>query len=123
MFHVCLFPKPVQSQSQQAISKKRIKSCLFGICEKQSETVKSVEHSKNDYHEPSEQVPKDWLNGKFDAKWQEKELHKWRQKCFKRLVKWQTIYLTGHYCKASKQVQNKDFQQENCAKGIAFGRI
>lgn len=81
IFHVvscfmCLFPKPVQSQSQQAISKKRIKSCLFGICEKQSETVKSVEHFKNDYHEPSEQVSKDWLNGEFDAKWQEKEVHK-----------------------------------------------
>ena len=51
-----------------------------GIREKQSGTV---EHSKNDYHERSKQVPKDWHSGDFDVKWQEKELHKQRQKCFK----------------------------------------
>ena len=50
---------------------------------KQSGTVKNVEHSKNDYHERSKQVPKDWHSGDFDVKWQEKELHKQRQKCFK----------------------------------------
>ena len=47
-----------------------------GIGAKQSVTVKNVEHSKNDYHERSMQVPKDWHSGDFDAKWQEKELHK-----------------------------------------------
>ena len=31
-------------------------------------------------------------------------------------------YLTGHYCKA-KRVQNKYFQPENRAKGVAFGGI
>ena len=53
-----------------------------------SESVKNkaellTEHSKNDYHERSKQVPKDWHSGDFDVKWQEKELHKQRQKCFK----------------------------------------
>ena len=51
-----------------------------GVREKQSGTV---EHSKNDYHERSKQVPKDWHSGDFDVKWQEKELHKQRKKCFK----------------------------------------
>ena len=49
---------------------------LSEIRAKQSGTVKNVEHSKNDYHERSKQVPKDWYSGDFDAKWQEKELHK-----------------------------------------------
>ena len=43
---------------------------------KQSGTVKNVEHSKNDYHERSKKVPKDWHSGDFDAKCQEKEFHK-----------------------------------------------
>ena len=30
--------------------------------------VKNVEHSKNDYHERSKQVPKDWHSGDYDAK-------------------------------------------------------
>ena len=47
-----------------------------GIRAKQSGTVKNVQHSKNDYHERSKQVPKDWHSGDFDAKWQENELHK-----------------------------------------------
>ena len=47
-----------------------------GIRAKQSGTVKNVGHSKNDCHERSKQVPKDWHSGDFDAKWQEKELHK-----------------------------------------------
>ena len=47
-----------------------------GIGAKQSGTVKNVEHSNNDYHERSKQVPKNWRSGDFDAKWQEKELHK-----------------------------------------------
>ena len=44
-----------------------------GIREKQIITVKNVEHSKNDYHERSKQVPKDWHSGDFDAKLQEKD--------------------------------------------------
>ena len=38
-----------------------------GIREKQSGTV-NVERSKNNYHERSKQVPKDWHRGDFDAK-------------------------------------------------------
>lgn len=30
---MCVLPKPFQFQSQQAISKKKNKSCLFRICE------------------------------------------------------------------------------------------
>ena len=55
---------------------KRINYYSVGIRAKQSGTVKNVEHSKNDYHERSKQLPKDWHSGDFDAKWQEKELHK-----------------------------------------------
>ena len=44
--------------------------------QKQSGTVKTVELSKNDYHECPKQVSKDWHSGDFDAKWKEKELHK-----------------------------------------------
>ena len=47
-----------------------------GICAKQSGNVKNVEQSKNDSHERSKQLPKDWHSGDFDAKWQEKEFHK-----------------------------------------------
>ena len=39
-------------------------------------TVKTVKHSKNDYHECFRQVSKDWHSEDFDAKWKEKELHK-----------------------------------------------
>ena len=53
------------------------------LCAKQSGTVKTVEHSKNDYHKCSKKVSKDWHSGDFDVKWTEKELHKYRQKCFK----------------------------------------
>ena len=35
-------------------------------------TVKTVKHSKNDYHECFRQVSKDWHSGDFDAKWKEK---------------------------------------------------
>ena len=52
-------------------------NCYSGaIRAKQSRTVKPVGHSKNDYHECSKQVWKDWHSGNFDAKWKEKELHK-----------------------------------------------
>ena len=54
----------------------RINCYSVVIRAKQSGTVKTVEHSKNDYHECSKQVPKDWHSGDFDAKWKEKELHK-----------------------------------------------
>ena len=50
--------------------------CSVGIREKQSGTIKNVEHSKNNYHEHSKQVPKDCHSGDFDAKWQQNELHK-----------------------------------------------
>ena len=49
----------------------RINYYSVWIREKQSGTVKNVEHSKNDYHERSKQVPKDWHSGDYDAKWQE----------------------------------------------------
>ena len=54
----------------------RINYYSVGICAKQSGTIKNVEHSKNDSHERSKQVPKDWHSGDFEAKWQEKELRK-----------------------------------------------
>ena len=38
-----------------------------GIRAKQSGTVKNVEHSKNDYHERSKQVPKDWHSGDLSS--------------------------------------------------------
>ena len=38
-----------------------------GIRAKQSRTVKNVEHSKNDYHERSKQVPKDWHSGALSS--------------------------------------------------------
>ena len=59
----------------------RINCYSVAIRAKQSGTVKTVGHSKNDYHECSKQVWKDWHN--FDAKWKEKELRKLRQKCLK----------------------------------------
>ena len=40
-------------------SDKRINYYSVGIRAKQSGTVKNLEHSKNDYHEHSKQVPKD----------------------------------------------------------------
>ena len=43
---------------------------------KTKRTVKNVEHSKNDYHERSKEVPKDWHSGDFGAKWQKQELHR-----------------------------------------------
>ena len=54
----------------------RINCYSVAIRAKQSGTVKTVGHSKNDYHECSKQVWKDWHSGNFDAKWKEKELHK-----------------------------------------------
>ena len=58
-----------------------------GIHEKQSETVKNVQHSKNDYHERSKQVPKNWHSGNFDAKWQERSFTNRDRNAFKPLVK------------------------------------
>ena len=53
----------------------RIDYYSVGVRKKQSGTVKNVKHFKNDYHERSKQVPKDWHSGDFDAKWQEKQFH------------------------------------------------
>ena len=61
----------------------RINCYSVAIRIKQSGTVKTVEHSKNNYHECSKKVSKDWQSGDFDAKRKEKEVHKKRQKCFK----------------------------------------
>ena len=54
----------------------RINCDTVALRAKQSGTVKTVEHSKNDYHECSKQVSKDWHSEDFDAKWKEKKLHK-----------------------------------------------
>ena len=54
----------------------RINCYSVAIRIKQSGTVKTVEHSKNNYPECSKQVSKDWHSGDFDAKRKEKEVHK-----------------------------------------------
>ena len=61
----------------------RINCDTVALRAKQSGTVKTVEHSKNDYHKCSKQALKDWHSGDFEVKWKEKELLKYRQNCFK----------------------------------------
>ena len=71
-----LFSALISRKGAELHRDERINYYSVGIREKQSGTVKNVEHCKNDYHERSKQLPKDWHSGDFDAKWQEKELHK-----------------------------------------------
>ena len=54
----------------------RINCYSVAIRAKQSGTVKTVKHSKNDYVECSRQVSKDWHSVDFDAKRKKKELDK-----------------------------------------------
>ena len=66
-----------QKGAELSTATKPINYCYsVRIRAKQSGTVKNIEQSKNDYHECSKQVPEDLHSGDFDAKWQEKELHK-----------------------------------------------
>ena len=73
-----LFSALMSRKRAEPSTEMKINYYSVGIHEKQSGTVKNVQHSKNDYHERSKQVPKDWHSGNFAAKWQEieKELHK-----------------------------------------------
>ena len=47
----------------------RINCDTVALRAKQSGAVKTVEHSKNDYHKSSKQASKDWHSGDFDVKW------------------------------------------------------
>ena len=74
-------------KSAELSTEMKINYYSVGIHEKQSGTVKSVEHSKNDYHKRSKQVPKNWHSGNFDAKWQERSFTNRDRNALKHLVK------------------------------------
>ena len=59
-----------------------IDCCTLRISEKQSWTVETVGHSKNDYRKRPTQLQRDWLCGEIKGKWKKKEIHKHRSKCF-----------------------------------------